>query len=504
MKKDKKKLYAEWGNMWKAYDELVPMNTRQMQPMPVDTGMQGFQPQQAQMPNSSQPAQNTGNNNLGNVAQGIGRFAGQALNAITTGGPQLINALLPNQTLEREDRTLQRAMNPYSQGTGSQAIYGDGGKVKPIYTRDPNDPRLQAYNDSLLLYRANPNGVSKTENIFNKLWKDSGEKGINDYDLYKEAKKQGVKFFDDGSLNLDVSPYKEAIDRLMKYNYPNDYDNPMNWIYPEATGVYGFESMYTNQYKKPVQPIIYDETPPDNLPTMNSQSMEQFPVDIEQREFQKRGRTVMSPYTIEKFKPGVGWDGEKRLHYRESGYKPEYKEYENGGEIAKNGYKTRKRKQGNIQITEEIPIDMPVPIQNQTTAIPFSFSSNTFPTQEIQAPTPQFVQIPEQRKTIEFEKLLDLQGNAQFAPIFSGGYSREAAENMLAQLPEYFGEIPVLRSPDLYRDIRQNFQQFSNDRDWTRTRFENGGKIDFKEGQVLELDEKEVKRLEKLGYKFEY
>lgn len=73
---------------------------------------------------------------IGSIASGIGKAAGQAMNAITTGGPQLINALLPNQSLERIDRSLPRNYNPFPQGiSGSQAIYEDGGYINPYTTR---------------------------------------------------------------------------------------------------------------------------------------------------------------------------------------------------------------------------------------------------------------------------------------------------------------------------------------------------------------------------------
>lgn len=100
------------------YTDIAPQGQMEVQPM--------------QYPSQNSPNQAQSNNagrNIGNIASGIGRAAGQALNAISTGGPQLINALLPEQSKYREDRSLQRSYNPYPNGTGSQALYRNGGSV---------------------------------------------------------------------------------------------------------------------------------------------------------------------------------------------------------------------------------------------------------------------------------------------------------------------------------------------------------------------------------------
>jgi hypothetical protein len=151
--------------------------------------------------------------------------------------------------------------------------------------------------------------------------------------------------------------------------------------------------------------------------------------------------------------------------------------YEEGGEIvARNGYNERKRRKGNIQVTEEVPVDINTFANN--------VKPQTFPVTPPQH-NPQFIPLPEQQKKIQFEKLLDKQGNAQFSPIFSGNYTRHEAEQAMSQLPEYFGEIPVLRSPDLYKDVMQGFDQGSRGWDWKRTMFEDGGTLEERQAQKL-------------------
>jgi hypothetical protein len=44
-------------------------------------------------------------------------------------------------------------------------VYQQGGTRKPIYTSNPNDPRLKAYNDSLALY--NNSLPRKQQLVFN-------------------------------------------------------------------------------------------------------------------------------------------------------------------------------------------------------------------------------------------------------------------------------------------------------------------------------------------------
>jgi hypothetical protein len=66
------------------------------------------------------------------IASGIGGIAssiGGALSGITSGGTQFLNALIPNQSQRTTRRYNPANYNPYSMGTGSQAIYEDGGNL---------------------------------------------------------------------------------------------------------------------------------------------------------------------------------------------------------------------------------------------------------------------------------------------------------------------------------------------------------------------------------------
>lgn len=150
--------------------------------------------------------------------------------------------------------------------------------------------------------------------------------------------------------------------------------------------------------------------------------------------------------------------------------------YKDGGKVAKNGYRTKKRKQGNIQIEEEVPIE-DLPMMPMSYQIPF---------------VPQQVPLPEvpEAREISFERLADVSGNpATYVPQFQG-YNYFEALQALRQLPEFIDNIPVTRSPQLYQDLFQNFQPNTQASQWVPyqsdyypqplTPFENGGTIEPK------------------------
>src|SRR5690606_11919997 len=86
--------------------------------------------------------------------------------------------------------------------------------------------------------------------------------------------------------------------------------------------------------------------------------------------------------------------------------------YEYGGEVAKNGYRTRKRRQNNIQITEEIPLEDNLQPLPQRGYVDRAFS---FKPQPINLPP-----VPEQRD-ISFQRMLDVHGQpTAYLPQFQG------------------------------------------------------------------------------------
>jgi len=116
--------------------------------------------------------------------------------------------------------------------------FKNGGKVDPIYTDNPKDKRLQAYNDSLSLYKL---GIE-------------GNKLLNNPSTTEDIWKKYVNQFynTDGTINKN-NKYNQAGTRLTKLNgkpvIPEKISNERNF----GNGYTGDMQMY----KKPVQPIIY-------------------------------------------------------------------------------------------------------------------------------------------------------------------------------------------------------------------------------------------------------
>ena len=111
-------------------------------------------------------------------------------------------------------------------------------KVKPIYTENPNDPRIRRYNDSLNLY-------NKTQDIKNPKYYEKG----HDPSWYSWKG-------DINSLNRFMK--KNKIDADYEYYSTGKFPGK---IQPVKTGDFG-EGMAYPIYKKPVQPIVYKKPEP--------------------------------------------------------------------------------------------------------------------------------------------------------------------------------------------------------------------------------------------------
>jgi hypothetical protein len=120
---------------------------------------------------------------------------------------------------------------------GGQAKYGmslfkDGGKVEPIYTDNPKDKRLQAYNDSLKVY-------NKLNPLFNKQFPNGSPLYAKNYSGVTNEEKEEI---DKATTLFDL------------------YDSVMNrsdWKSKVGITKSGYGTYYPNKPKKPIQPVIY-------------------------------------------------------------------------------------------------------------------------------------------------------------------------------------------------------------------------------------------------------
>jgi hypothetical protein len=193
----------------------------------VPTVPPGYQPPQERRPS------------LGNKGLNPGQAALLGLAAF--------DAVLPDWYPKYTPAQPQVGYNPNLYGTGSQAIAQSGTQVAyrrdiapmpnpsrgrtnpPIYTQDPNDPRIQPYRDSLTLHNYSNKAaeLSKRESIPIKEW---------------EALVDGV--------NPEV--VRSAYKRL---GGPDDIGRvPINVVIGDKNKEV---EAYARLYKKPVQPVIY-------------------------------------------------------------------------------------------------------------------------------------------------------------------------------------------------------------------------------------------------------
>lgn len=108
----------------------------------------------------------------------------------------------------------------------------DGEPLKPIYVTDPNDPRLQNYNDSLISYNLNIPYKDKIKGIYNTAT-DTKESTSKILQANQDFRDKGMKF--SLGFNRQELPYRNVSD--------------------------GKLGAILYDFKNPVQPIIYKNTP---------------------------------------------------------------------------------------------------------------------------------------------------------------------------------------------------------------------------------------------------
>lgn len=161
-------------------------------------------------------------------------------------------------------------------------IGNPGNPKKPIYTTDPNDPRLKAYNDSLMLF----NAMEAQKKIMpgSSMWKSGmHQKGMWSMDELKEGRKDkyvpslggyyshDFKSYEDMSdpSNSGMPAWKESMALLDKYRelgVPDDYimfHTSPDVIHPtiEPYSTYDDGTALSPLYAKPKQPVELKEKP---------------------------------------------------------------------------------------------------------------------------------------------------------------------------------------------------------------------------------------------------
>lgn len=125
---------------------------------------------------------------------------------------------------------------------GGTIEFANGGPIKPLYVKDPGDPRLRAYNDSLALLNAPFESYKVTQFLKKSLV--NAKSGEDTQQYFKEYKKRFAKM-----------PSNKAYKRLTSIN-----GEPPTPIKGSEFG-WGLEPSdpASPRYKKPVQPVILEK-----------------------------------------------------------------------------------------------------------------------------------------------------------------------------------------------------------------------------------------------------
>lgn len=166
------------------------------------------------------------------------------------------------------------------------AEYANGGQMvdppvkrKPIIVTNPNDPRLKAYSDSLNIYNATKGNINKYKNLSPVEWE---------------------KVFDRAPINQPSS--FNAYVRLGK----------KNGSYPTPENVYNFPNSNGDgigEYKKPVQPVVYQKPQATVKPTnvtgkelqnnISDPNVEMYVDENNQVAWRKKIQPIVKPKPIE-------------------------------------------------------------------------------------------------------------------------------------------------------------------------------------------------------------
>lgn len=122
------------------------------------------------------------------------------------------------------------------------------GGLAPITVNDPNDPRLRAYNDSLKMFNATKGDIKALEKI-----RTSYPNGSRD------AQTQWLEYTKNWYNKPGMSGVDKAFENLKKLN--GQYPQPVRFSYLKNSD--GTDDIYNagKEYKKPVQPIMYQTEP---------------------------------------------------------------------------------------------------------------------------------------------------------------------------------------------------------------------------------------------------
>ena len=217
--------------------------------------------------------------------------------------------------------------------------FKNGGKVvDPIYTDNPKDKRLQAYNDSLSAYNLTQ---TRLKQALNKGEINDG-KG-NNIPVFSVADRQYLDR--KKAINTDFEKYKKLGLNISKKDIEDEYRNvdyKKGQVKDDAIGYYRFkhkndDGTYTlADYKKPVQPVIYKKKEEVKVPIpkkkFNFPDEQQSNIVDENYKVPEQGQGYPLPdYLTQTVKTPNGM----KIYKRKDNKSAWVEQYKNGGIIKK-------------------------------------------------------------------------------------------------------------------------------------------------------------------------
>jgi hypothetical protein len=148
------------------------------------------------------------------------------------------------------------------------------GPIKPIYTSNPKDPRIKAYNDSMTLYKTSKQHVDQLKKIKSvselsyKNMSAARKKEINSMKDKGQQAYEDLTRYNKGRVPEAERVITRALPASVRVTKKNSIGIPTEIEFDKG------ERLGASQFKKPVQPVVYKkpDKPTENLNTKKTVS----------------------------------------------------------------------------------------------------------------------------------------------------------------------------------------------------------------------------------------
>ena len=155
--------------------------------------------------------------------------------------------------------------DPYEQ-TGQLRQYQQGGRT-PIYTNNPNDPRLRAYNDSLSLYNTVTTQLNKNKNV-RPDWINANTKSISNEQAFNKIKNSTERDYlatENDRRKFLISPFNKNVEEYIYGQNLRGYRNLSGDKSLNNKSLEDFRKMYSDKNNKYINEIKRNKIQPINF-----------------------------------------------------------------------------------------------------------------------------------------------------------------------------------------------------------------------------------------------